>query len=154
MSTMAPRFYHGKASEDMTSANGDASCRHCGQGSPRRRGLCGKCYANKKIRAGYGPISPHGKQYVESARTGNYLTPARKAAVLAALLPTDALPGSQEKIEILARRFELGLPLFQPGDSHMNDLRDGPARHPLPEGLEAFYLGVREPPRRRVCMGA
>ena len=29
---------------------------------------------------------------------------------------TEALPGSNEKLDVLARRLELGLPLWHPGD--------------------------------------
>ncbi len=32
--------------------------------------------------------------------------------------PTDAIPGSREKLEILVRRSRLGLPLWHPEDRH------------------------------------
>lgn len=35
---------------------------------------------------------------------------------LSDFLPTDALPGSAEKIEVLRQRNELGLPLWHPND--------------------------------------
>ena len=36
-------------------------------------------------------------------------------------LATDALPGSPEKLEILARRIRDGLPLWHPDDRHTYD---------------------------------
>lgn len=33
-------------------------------------------------------------------------------------VPTDAPAGSKEKIEILARRIEMGMPLWHPDDRH------------------------------------
>jgi hypothetical protein len=37
---------------------------------------------------------------------------------------TDAVPGSREKLDILARRIRMGLPLWHPNDRHAED---GPA---------------------------
>jgi len=34
---------------------------------------------------------------------------------------TDAEPGSSEKLEILARRIQMGLPLWHPDDRHAED---------------------------------
>ncbi|MFC1758121.1 hypothetical protein ACFL2H_05050 [Planctomycetota bacterium] len=36
---------------------------------------------------------------------------------------TDALPGSEEKLEVLANRIESGLPLWHPSDRHTYDER-------------------------------
>lgn len=52
-------------------------------------------------------------------------------------LPTDAAPGSPEKIEVLAMRLELGLPLYHPDD---REDREG-----LPPSLN-FYPDSGKPP--------
>jgi len=40
--------------------------------------------------------------------------------------PTGAMPGSQEKLEVLAERLRMGLPLWHPGDrvSYDDELRE------------------------------
>lgn len=56
---------------------------------------------------------------------------------------TDALPGSDEKLEILARRIQDGLPLWHPSDRHTYDenlqqSQDG-------AGTLEFLTGTPEP---------
>lgn len=63
-------------------------CLHCGRPASRPRTLCWPCYYNPRIRALY----PTASKY--PIRTN----------IMPCLNPTDFLPGSEGKIEVMARR--------------------------------------------------
>ena len=78
-------------------------CRHCGNPRSRRpRGLCWTCYESDVIRGLYEPKNPNGY-----GPTGTY----RLAE------PTDALPGTEEKVRVMEDRAARGLALFHPDDA-------------------------------------
>jgi hypothetical protein len=71
-------------------------CRHCGEARLiRRRKLCWRCYSEPGVRDLY----------------------RRRRPVKPATHPTDALPGSLEKILVLMRRAELRQELWHPDDA-------------------------------------
>jgi hypothetical protein len=86
-----------------------ALCRHCRlYGATRPRGLCWTCYYTPGLREGY---APEGDQ--RFSRRGN------GTANLAPPVPpepTDALPGTPEKVAVLEERARLGLALWHPDD--------------------------------------
>ena len=60
------------------------------------------------------------KSVLEAIQAGDWdFEPARIADQ--EFIATDALPGSSEKLEILARRIRDGLPLWHPDDRHTVD---------------------------------
>lgn len=87
-------------------------CVHCSMAvtSLRSKGLCYRCYECPEIR-------------------GRYPTVALKTLDLSKFLgradttggPTNARPGSPEKIRVLAARAANGVPLWHPGDEVGND---------------------------------
>ena len=82
-------------------------CRHCGAGKNcRARGLCFPCSMNPAIRDLYPSTSKFARKGV-SASNRNSRPPTE---------PTDAEPGSAEKIAVLAGRAERGESLFHPDD--------------------------------------
>lgn len=97
-------------------------CHHCQQKPGHRaRGLCHGCYHNPVIRSLY-PIS---KSVHMSRGTGQKSArgmasmkgrPTDKSGVPLPAEPTDAIPGSEEKIKILTERARLGLAIHHPGD--------------------------------------
>ena len=82
-------------------------CRHC-YFSPvsRPRGLCWHCYYAPGVRDQYNSTSKFGRR-----GPGNF----NGAAPLP--LPTDAPPGSAEKVEILAQRALMCQTLWHPNDA-------------------------------------
>lgn len=82
-------------------------CVHCHKGKVSRPGgLCWACYYTPSVR----------QQYVVRTRCGRRGLggrPGRKPA----LEPTDALPGSEEKIRVLMKRAERGQELWHPHDA-------------------------------------
>ena len=83
-------------------------CRHCGQGRVTRpRGLCWDCYYTPGVRELY-PIQS--KFHRRSKNSG-----MRRAKT--ATCPTNALPGSLEKIRVLTLRAELGQELWHHDDA-------------------------------------
>jgi hypothetical protein len=91
-------------------------CRHCNRvKSNRPRGLCWSCYYTPGVREQYPSTS-------KFARRG--ITDFNGRTALAAQ-PTDALPGSEEKVAVLAERARLGLSLWHPQDATLE-------RKPLP----------------------
>ncbi|MGH8612408.1 MAG: hypothetical protein ACREYF_10300 [Gammaproteobacteria bacterium] len=86
-------------------------CRHCGhEPANRPRGLCWNCYYAPGIRERYQTPSPYARRYTdrdgEAEPSGN---------------PCLALPGTAEKIAILAQRAALRLALWHPGDVRLLD---------------------------------
>lgn len=82
-------------------------CRHCNRrSSSHRSGLCCICYRDRDIRSQYvRPPAPWGL----AARPGN--------APLPPPAPTTALPGSEEKMRVLAERLAAGFALFHRDDA-------------------------------------
>src|SRR6185369_7890284 len=86
-------------------------CRHCRSvKSNRPRGLCWSCYYKPGLRDTYPSVSKFGRRGV-----GNFnrrtLLPSR---------PTSALPGSPEKVAVLAERARLGVSLWHPLDAELD----------------------------------
>lgn len=82
-------------------------CRHCNEHPVSRpRGLCWTCYYNPTVRDRY-PLADHCVCGPHARSGGSMKLPE----------PTDARPGSEDKIAILAERVRLGMALFHPDDS-------------------------------------
>lgn len=82
-----------------------AACVHCSQvRQVRCRRLCSTCHADLKIRVRYPVLRGHGGRDLVRP------TPRR-------LGPTTALPGSDEKIRLMAARAAANVPLFHPFDA-------------------------------------
>lgn len=107
-------------------------CRHCQRLPNRCRGLCWVCYHRPEIRQHY-PLPPN-----RQTRCGH--GSANRRAVLPPT-PTDALPGSEEKIQILAERARLGQQLFHPDDRVVFDFDTVPTVQPTKEGWHNRQLG-------------
>jgi hypothetical protein len=87
-------------------------CRHCGQWrSIRARGLCWTCNLSPVIRGQYPPgrTAPinHGSLCADP------FIPHRLPATA-----TDAMPGTDEKIAVMAGRADRGESVFHPSDGH------------------------------------
>lgn len=84
-------------------------CRHCGKNWGRRRQLCSPCY--EVFRDLY-PVREN---------------PTILAAVRPAQRPTEARPGSEEKIRVLCERHQNREELWHPADNRMPIVRfNGP----------------------------
>jgi hypothetical protein len=96
-----------------------AICRHC-QKTPvnRPRGLCWSCYYRPGVRDLYPSTSKYARRGV-----GNFTGPAPLPET-----PTEALPGSPEKLAILAERARRKQSLWHPADAPMGG-REG--RRPM-----------------------
>lgn len=82
-------------------------CRHCGQlGGWRGRGLCSRCYHTPGLRRQYPRRDRNGGRAVRDFWGRAPLPPE----------PTDALPGSPEKLAVLCRRALAGQALHHPDD--------------------------------------
>ena len=89
-----------------------APCLHCGRVlTLRPRRLCWRCYASEAVRERY-PVS--GSKF---NRRGAGLGNLSRLAT-----PTAALPGTAEKLAVMAERALAGLALFHPLDA----VPDGP----------------------------
>ncbi len=85
-------------------------CRHCQKvRSNRPRGLCWSCYYRPGVREMYPSTSKYARRGVSDFNG--------QSAVAAK--PTQALPGTEEKVEILAERARLGLSLWHPRDARI-----------------------------------
>lgn len=83
-------------------------CRHCQKVKPNRpRGLCWSCYYRPGVRDMYPSTSKFARRGISDFTGGTSL----------AAQPTSAMPGSEEKVAILAERARLGLSLWHPGDA-------------------------------------
>jgi hypothetical protein len=83
-------------------------CRHCEVSrASRPRGLCWRCYYTPAVRDLYPSTSKYARQGVGNF-SGNTPLPA---------LPTDAVPGSEEKVRVLMLRAEKGVSLWHPDDA-------------------------------------
>src|SRR5438874_1522881 len=95
-------------------------CRHCNKvRSNRPRGLCWSCYYSPGVREQYPSTSKFARRGVKDFNGRTKLGE-----------PTDALPGSEEKIRILMERARLGLSLFHPQDATIGDATTRPALPP------------------------
>jgi hypothetical protein len=85
-------------------------CRHCGeQLATRPRGLCASCYYQPELRTLYPPTGKCGRRGLDSKRLRRLPS-----------TPTRALPGTPEKIAVLAERLHLGLELWHPDDASVD----------------------------------
>ena len=83
-------------------------CRHCQQAKVNRpRGLCWTCYYRPGIREKYPSTSKFARRGV-----GNFNGPAPLPS-----FPTEALPGSPEKVAVLAERARNRQALWHPHDA-------------------------------------
>jgi hypothetical protein len=83
-------------------------CRHCQKvRSNRPRGLCWSCYYRPGVRDQYPSTSKYARRGVSDFNG--------KTALAAE--PTDALPGTPEKVAVLMERARLGLSLWHPRDA-------------------------------------
>lgn len=90
-------------------------CIHCGQRPANRpRRLCWGCYYTPGVKDQYQPVSVNGRRGV-----------AGEAPLMPADSPTDALPGTEEKIEVLMRRAALGQALYHPMDAGQKKVNHG-----------------------------
>jgi hypothetical protein len=104
-------------------------CRHCARHRVNRpRGLCWSCYYNPAIRPRYPSTSKFARRGVDDFNGRVPLPPE----------PTDALPGSPAKVDILARRARLHQALWHPADAPM----------------DRSVWAAQVPPTRRVAAGA
>jgi hypothetical protein len=89
-------------------------CRHCHH-SPvsRPRGLCWTCYYRPGVRELYPSTSKFGQRGLGNFN-GNVPLPA---------FPTEAIPGSPEKVAILQERARLKQGLWHPDDASFAGLR-------------------------------
>src|SRR5207253_6730373 len=86
-------------------------CRHCLEGPVSRpRKLCWSCYYTPGVREMYPSTSKFARRGV-----GDF-----NGQPSVAVQPTTAVPGSPEKVEILAERARLGLSLWHPHDAPMD----------------------------------
>lgn len=81
-------------------------CRHCGEANIDRRGLCRRCYRSPSIRKMYRKLESFG-------RRGSGLDNKTRAASK----PTNALPGTLEKIAVLESRAHRNESLWHPLDA-------------------------------------
>jgi hypothetical protein len=82
-------------------------CRHCGRvPSNRPRGLCWSCYYTPGVREKYPSTSKFARRGINDFN-GRVPLPE----------PTTALPGTPEKVEVLAQRARLRQALWHPLDA-------------------------------------
>jgi hypothetical protein len=85
-------------------------CRHCQKvKSNRPRGLCWSCYYRPGVREQYPSTSKYARRGVSDFN----------GQTKASAEPTEALPGSEDKVAILAERARLGLSLWHPRDARL-----------------------------------
>lgn len=84
-------------------------CRHCDRNASRPRQLCWRCYYTPGVKELYPPTSKFAKRGI-----GNYFdaNPDKPKA------PTDADPGSIEKIRVMSERAERGESIFHERDKY------------------------------------
>lgn len=83
-------------------------CRHCQKvKSNRPRGLCWTCYYTPGVRDLYPSTSKYGRRGFGNFNRRLRLPP----------FPTNALPGTPEKVAVLQERAQLGVSLWHPFDN-------------------------------------
>lgn len=86
-------------------------CRHCQKvRSNRPRGLCWSCYYRPGVRDQYPSTSKYARRGVSDFN----------GSTSVAAKPTEALPGTEDKVAILAERARLGLSLWHPRDARLS----------------------------------
>jgi len=86
-------------------------CRHCRRKRVTRpRGLCWDCYYLPGVRELYPATSKYGQRGPGISRRHAVPPP----------FPTNALPGSPEKIQVLTQRLEHGFDLWHPNDATLD----------------------------------
>src|ERR1700679_2635092 len=89
-------------------------CRHCNRTKPNRpRGLCWSCYYTPGVRDLFPSTSKYARRGV-----GNLNGSSRMPSG-----PTDAVPGTPEKVMVLAERARLGVSLWHPLDAVLQSPR-------------------------------
>jgi hypothetical protein len=84
-----------------------ALCRHCGRCPVNRpKQLCWGCYYTPGVADLYPPLSKYGCRGVGHG-CGGYSLPE----------PTDAAPGSEDKLAVMAARAKAGVSIFSPLDA-------------------------------------
>lgn len=83
-------------------------CRHCQKvRSNRPRGLCWSCYYKPGVRDQYPSTSKYARRGVSDFNGRTALADE----------PTEALPGTEDKVAVLMERARLGLSLWHPDDA-------------------------------------
>lgn len=83
-------------------------CRHCQKNKPNRpRGLCWSCYYTPGVRDRYPSTSKFAHRGI-----GDFNGKAKSPPT-----PTDALPGTPEKVAVLCERARLKQALWHPNDA-------------------------------------
>lgn len=120
------------------------ACVHCSTGRVNRpRGLCWGCYYRPGVKELYPPTSKYAQRGVGNL-TGERPLPAE---------PTDAEPGTDEKIAVMVERAKRGESLFHPEDVRLDSRpRGGPAGVVL--GATMHLAEWHPPPDRIACGGA
>jgi hypothetical protein len=86
-------------------------CRHCQRAkSNRPRGLCWSCYYRPGVREMFPSTSKFARRGILDFNGRTAVAPR----------PTGALPGTPEKVAILAERARLGLSLWHPMDATLD----------------------------------
>lgn len=80
-------------------------CRHCGLPGRRPKGLCWRCFNTPAINEQYQSTSKHCRRGVSEHGSGDLGE------------PTDALPGTEDKMLVMEDRARRGLALFHPADA-------------------------------------
>ncbi|VTS05429.1 hypothetical protein [Tuwongella immobilis] len=89
-------------------------CRHCNRAKVNRpRGLCWSCYYTPGVKDLYPSTSKYARRGLGN-KCGDAPLPES---------PTDATPGSEDKIAILCKRVEMGQSLFHPDDATLGQAR-------------------------------
>ncbi len=107
-------------------------CRHCQKvKSNRPRGLCWSCYYTPGVREQFPSTSKFARRGVKDFNGRTKLGE-----------PTDALPGTEEKVRVLMERARLGLSLFHPLDARIGDAATRPALPPVDADPEPVPAGL------------
>jgi hypothetical protein len=113
-----PAFDGGRKGKSVSTA----LCRTCGERpGNRRRGCCRTCYLTRGL--GRGAESPFktGRRQPHAARAGDGLSQHSRPLPPE---PTDALPGTDEKMAVMQERDRLGYHIHHPHDARRDDVRD------------------------------
>jgi len=82
----------------------------------KNRGLCRQCYYNPAVdRARFAPVDPRGNRFFADKERDDGVPDFAGPAPFPQ--PTDALPGTPEKVAVLIARAERGEALFHPLDA-------------------------------------
>lgn len=88
-----------------------AACRHCGAvRASRPKGLCWTCYYTPGVRARYESTSKFSRRGTDEG-SSSLLPPE----------PTQAAPGTEAKMQVMALRAQAGVALHHPADARINE---------------------------------